>query len=243
MTNTIEMFKHEASARTIHQQLSDLLQPELDKTSWIKFVELALQHLPQLDNSEGGRIPTAVIENSFVGKLGFSSWGEYLKEKPQKGGLGWTATGWKRYKQAYSLTKKYAWLRTSEYSVEQIRGIEREYKDSNFPLTLNEHLQIRADKAEAKERAKANALAERKALEDKVSSIPQLEKEISTLKSRVVSQAKLHEQIGKLENQVDEYSQKVSAYEAQIQSLQDNLKKHQEMGFLSHLKLAFRALR
>ena len=106
MNNTIELSNKNMFAKNIHKRLTRLLANEVDNSLWVTFVEMAIEHLPQLNDKSGGRIPLAIIENSFVGELGFTSWGEYLQTTTKKGGLGWTLTGWKRYKKIRRISKK-----------------------------------------------------------------------------------------------------------------------------------------
>jgi hypothetical protein len=227
MNNPIELSNNKVFAKNIHTNLINLLANEIDHSLWVSFVETAIKHLPQLDDKSGGRIPISIIENSFVGELGFTSWGEYLQTDTKKGGLGWTLTGWKRYKESYNLVCENSWLKELNLSVEQIRGLKKEYK-KDWPIDANDHAIKRAEKSKSKEQAKV--LAKEKAKEDKallleqikqLSKFDEVKKDLADAKQKLVYQAKLYQQIGEQKQEIKSMNE---VHEKEIKALNKELR-------------------
>lgn len=181
-----DLFSTPDGAQSIHDRLLKLLEPEKDKTFWMEFVRIVLQHIPALSNR--GRPPADVIASSFVGTLGFSSWKDYVVTPVKNGGLGWSATTWKRWTEAYALTQAHGWIATGNFSADEVRSLARDYSDGEWPQSLEQHLQAKARKAESKRlEREAKKAADAEKLEQ-VQRIPVLELQVLDLQKQVQAQ-------------------------------------------------------
>lgn len=93
-----------------------------DLGSWMGFMADVEELLPFIMQS-AGRPTKQQIENSWIGRLGFTSWKEMIESDA---GLNWSFNTWKLYRRAWSIVKAHGWLRETDYTASQIVTLDRE---------------------------------------------------------------------------------------------------------------------
>jgi hypothetical protein len=208
-----------ASAQQVHEQLIKLLAPEIDKKSWFEFVRLAAHHLPALNSK--GRPSKAEISNSFIGELGFSSWKSYVETAPKAGGLGWTETTWKRWREAYKLAENNLWM-LGNFTPDEIRVVARNY-GHEIPNDLTSYKALEVQKNADR---KLKITAQKEETTKQLAQLPILHLKIEDLQERLKS----------AENARDLLNQRIGLLEAENANLRGF------NSFFGHIKQAFYSL-
>jgi len=216
----VEELFNDNNAHHIHQRLLKLLAPEVDTRSWYDFTALAMHHLPAL--ASRGRPAKEEVERSFIGRLGFTSWSAYLTTEPKAGGLGWTTTGWKRYKEAYALAQAHPWVLELGLKPDQIRVLERTYGD-DWPKSADEHRVYQADKAQEREEREAAKAAERERLKQAAKRLPAMEQEIQQLRDRLTAAEAKAITADRLQGELAQAQAQLTQAQAQNHQLAENL--------------------
>lgn len=199
----------------IHRKLISFIGPD---NGWIDFTETALHYIPEL--ASRGRPPQKVIDESFVGKLGFKSFGDYLKTPREQGGIGLDSSNWKRFKEAYAIVKKHPWLRESGLKADQVRALDRVYGKNgtdDWPDSLEEHEHKQKEKAEEKRAEIAQKEAQKAAL---LQTLPVLQNKVETLQ-KTLSGAQ--EDIERLNRELGAANAKYQSASTQLSDLQSSL--------------------
>lgn len=216
----VEELFNDKNAHHIHARLLKLLAPEVDTRSWYDFTALAMHHLPAL--ASRGRPAKEEVERSFIGRLGFTSWSAYLTTEPKAGGLGWTTTGWKRYKEAYALAQAHPWVLELGLKPDQIRVLERTYGD-DWPKSADEHRVYQADKAQEREEREAAKAAERERLKQAAKRLPAMEQEIQQLRDRLTAAEAKAITADRLQGELAQAQAQLTQAQAQNHQLAENL--------------------
>jgi len=216
----VEELFNDNNAHHIHQRLLKLLAPEVDTRSWYDFTALAMHHLPAL--ASRGRPAREEIDRSFVGRLGFTSWSAYLTTEPKAGGLGWTTTGWKRYKEAYALAQAHPWVLELGLKPDQVRVLQRTYGD-DWPKSADEHRLYQASEAQEREEREAAKAAERERLKQAAKRLPELERELQELRDRLTGAEAKAMTADRLEGELRQTAAALTQAQAQIHTLAERL--------------------
>lgn len=111
------------------KKLVDLLGSE-SGNKWIEFMDEINSELSHI--LRRGKPKLADIENSIIGKLGFSSWAEMVQAPTETGGLSWNLATFDSWRRAYSLVQSHPFLREYEFSASQVNTFYRETRP-DFP--------------------------------------------------------------------------------------------------------------
>lgn len=150
-----------------------------DLGNWMSFMADVERLLPFIMQS-AGRPTKQQIENSPIGKLGFTSWKEMIEAE---GGLNWSFNTWKLYRRAWSLVKSHSWLRNTDYTASQIVTIDREA--DTFPTSEVEAVEHYKQREFIQEFEKSKSIANLKRdLEEQVSIASILNTELTEEKQR-----------------------------------------------------------
>ena len=157
------------NTKAAHNEILAALGSENNPSQWMTFCEVIDQHIPELKTK--GRLSNKDVNSSLIGKLGFSSFKEYLETPTDKGGLGWSSGGWNAYRRAWNIVEEYPYLRELDIKSGWLNAFANKLRkaDIEFPATLEEYNSIQDSIAE--ERA-SNKDAK---LDDQAKLITQLE--------------------------------------------------------------------
>lgn len=155
--------------KAAHNEILAALGSENNPSQWMEFCEVIDRHIPELKTQ--GRLSNQNIKSSLIGKLGFSSFKEYLETPTGKGGLGWSSGGWNAYRRAWNIVEEYPYLRNLDIKSGWLNAFANKLRKAEieFPASLEEYNSIQDSIAE--ERA-SNKDAK---LDDQAKLITQLE--------------------------------------------------------------------
>ena len=178
------------------------------------------------------------IDNSVIGRSGFSSWKEMVETTVEKGGLGWNISGWNSYRRAYRIVQQHSYLRETDLSASMISTLSREL--SEFPNSLDELREY------IEEREKQQEYRQKNSLKNASETISQLQAEIVLLKKKIDSQSDLERLNNDLNNELQSFQithEKLQSHckdlKAKLEKLHQELSSYKKMSFINKLKFLF----
>ena len=140
----------------VASKLKDLLGAETP-SGWIRFMDAVHAEFPFLFND--GRPPKKDIENSEIGRAGYSSWGEYINKE-----LEWNESQWRAWMRAYKVLLEFEYLRELELTASAINTAKQRAGKMNqpFPATRVEFLELKDAAAAEVERKREESMAQLK---------------------------------------------------------------------------------
>ena len=151
---------HTATAQKAHQELLTALGSENNPSQWLVFMNTAKQHLPFL--FESGRPTKAQIENSIIGRLGFSSWAEMIEADQDKQGLSWSVNSWKQWSKAFKQVSAYPYLAEMDITASAVMKLKSMFRD-DFPTTAESLEQAQLETKARREKEEAEKVSNLKA--------------------------------------------------------------------------------
>lgn len=219
------------SAQQAHKEILLSLGSENNPRQWMEFCETIDKHIPEM--STKGRMSNKEIKQSLIGKLGFDSFKSYIETDIDQGGLGWSSGGWNAYRRAWSLVKKYPYLRDLPIKSGWLNAFANQCRKAeiDFPETLEAYNEIQESKLEARENNKDAKL------DDQAKRIIELEEllenktkelEENKRKSEIVF-TEQRAKIETLEKMTEQLSNKVEPQATKIAELEEKLRKKPEV--------------
>lgn len=207
--------------KAAHNEILAALGSENNPSQWMEFCEVIDRHIPELKTQ--GRLSNQNIKSSLIGKLGFSSFKDYIESPIERGGLGWSSGGWNAYRRAWKIVEEYPYLRDMSIKSGWLNAFSHKLKKAEieFPETLEEYNKIQDSFAE--ERA-SNKDAK---LDDQAKLINQLEDTQLEFKFKLAETTeKLSNANAKIElfdsitekhlNKIEQQAQKISELKNQL---------------------------
>lgn len=194
-----------------YRRLITALGSENNPSQWLEFMAAMHDLLPEILTV--GKPSKNTIQNSLIGRLGFTSWKAMLESPKEEYGLGWTKSGWDSFKRAWTTVSRHPYLQGMNFSAGYINKYAHEWKDE-FP-----------ESAEAFTQKLSNQKAEnkKKAEENKANSVVALNEQIQTLKDQILAineQLKgKHDRNLKLESTIDEKQNRINKLDEKIELL------------------------
>ena len=228
-----------------YARLLTALGSENNPSQWIEFMLAMHDLLPQILTV--GKPPKKVIQESLIGRLGFTSWREMLEAPKEEYGLGWTKAGWDSFKRAWNTTSKYPYLRDMNLTAGYINKYAHEWRDE-FPQSAEAFTQ-KLDNQKAENKKKAE--------ERRANSVTALQEQIQTLKDQILAlneqlkgkhdrNIKLESTVGEKQNRINELDKKIESLTTKntdmknkISALQSEINKLNNLSFWERIKALF----
>ena len=186
-----------------HKEILAALGSENNPRQWMIFMQAVDKHIPEMQTQ--GRLSADTIKHSLIGKLGFSSWKEYIESPTENGGLGWSIGGWNSFRRAWTIVKEHDYLLEMDVKAGWINSFAAKLsaKDQAFPNSPGEFEEIQqsldADRAQGKaaemeklrEQASKSAGLE-SACQLQLEKIADLASQVKDLERKLDSQRKLN---------------------------------------------------
>lgn len=194
-----------AKAKEAHAQLLEALGTENNPAQWLLFMQAVTKLMPEI--LKKGRPTAEAINKSLIGQLGFKSWQAMLEAPVSAGGLGWNVSAWRAWRRAWGVVQEHKWLMDAGLTSSEINTLAIEQKGADFPQSLEEYEEIKEERSEALEHARANA----------ITKLKQQAKDAETAAQAAQAQAQEAQAQAKLLNAINKN------YEAKEQSLINDL--------------------
>ena len=153
---------HSNSAKQAHTELLQALGSENNPAQWIDFMRTVFKYFPFLMRDSGA--PTnQQIENSAIGQLGFKSWSAMIKAPREEGGLNWSWNNWKQWKKAFKVVNQHEYLCDMNITASAVMRLASDFKDVEFPTSLEELEQAKSAIAQKKKVDEAEKVSSLKA--------------------------------------------------------------------------------
>lgn len=211
--------------RDRHQRLITALGSEANPGQWMLFMETVQELIPHVVVN-AGRPSLGEVQNSLIGKLGFSSWKEMLEAKRENHGLGWSAGGWNAFRRAWSLVEQFPYLRELPVKAGWLNAMSAELKrsETDFPGTLEAYQSLLEAREQARIEAKTETMADLKnrLSEAETASQQGLQQltELSSANHQLTDQvAQLQQQLNAAHTETGRQSARVEQLENQVQTL------------------------
>ncbi len=229
------------------EKLIELLGSE-SSSKWIDFMDYIHDHLAQI--LRRGKPKKSDIENSIIGKAGFSSWSEMVEAPTLGGGLGWNVASFDSWKRAYNLVLEFEYLRNLELSASAINTIYRETKP-DFPKSETDFKSFQEQRAALQEEKQQHSL---KDAQNRTQELTEQNKRLNQDQEHNKNQmAALQEQIAQSARQLLVSEKRVSELETllsvnkkdlqtakqELQNKSRKLSKFQNMSWLEKSKSIF----
>lgn len=224
--------------RERHQRLVTALGSEANPAQWMTFMETVAELIPHVVVA-AGRPSIGEVQNSMIGRLGFSSWREMIETTRESNGLEWSWGGWNAFRRAWSLVEQYPYLRELPVRAGWLNSVSAELKRSktDFPSDLESYQALLESREQARIEAKAETLTDLKtrleAAESASAQGMQQLTELSSANHLLTEQvAQLQQQLslankenGRLLSTVEQLEKQASILSDSKQSLSDDLDK------------------
>lgn len=141
------------------QKIIEALGTENKPDQWLVFMDTVLSILG--DVLKAGRPKPSVIQNSLIGRLGFTSWRSMVETSIDDGGLGWNWSAWVAWRRAYKIVQDNDYLREMKASSAQVNKWDQELKSDEmpFPKTLEDFEHWRASRKDDREQKSQETIA------------------------------------------------------------------------------------
>lgn len=149
--------------------LLEALGTENNPTQWLNFMDAVMSVLSVV--LRRGRSSKQDIEQSLIGRLGFTSWRQMIETPVSENGLAWNWSGWVAWRRAYKIVQEYDYLRTLELTANAVVVLDQEAKkdEIEFPADLEEFEAWRKARDDDKSKKQAQTISKlKKQLEDEL---------------------------------------------------------------------------
>lgn len=196
---------HHNEIQQQHNELVSALGTENNPSQWIVFMDAAHRLLPFLFDS--GRPTKSQIENSLIGKLGFSSWSQMIEADSESGGLSWSVNTWKQWSKAYKVIQANDFMREMDITASKTMAIAKEFKDKEFPTSIDDMKTAQLEMKLEKEKAELDKTANLKTrISELETALATGERELSLLRQQLeLSQEQYRQFVTTLDKKSNEY--------------------------------------
>ena len=118
--------------------LVEALGTENNSIQWLVFMDTVSKLLAVV--LKVGRTKQNVVEQSLIGRLGFTSWRQMIETEQERGGLGWNWSAWVAWRRAYKVVQANPYLRDLRFTSNKVNTLEQQAKaqKKSFPKTMEE---------------------------------------------------------------------------------------------------------
>lgn len=154
-------------AQQIHSELTKALGSQGNQKQWLEFTRTVKRSLPFVGR---GRPTKMEIENSVIGQYGFSGWQAMVASPLEDGGFNIPVNTWNKWSQASDFLERYPYLESLNLSQSDVARLQKEFKDVEFPQSIEELEKAQAEIKARKEQEEAEKVSN---LKNRVSELEQ----------------------------------------------------------------------